>query len=72
MTGAPKANKVTNAAVTNTTQNAVTDTTNITVTNTTKNAVADTTQVADTKTATAPADVSEDIFAGLDFGFGDE
>ena len=64
MTGAPKANKVTNAAVT--------DTTNIVDTNTTQNAVADTTQVADTKTATAPADVSEDIFAGLDFGFGDE
>ena len=64
MTGAPKANKVTNVADTNITQNADTNTTNIAVANTTKNAVA--------KTATTPADVSEDIFAGLDFGFGDE
>ena len=77
MTGAPKANKITNAAVTDTPQVADTNTTNVTVADTTQNAV--------TKTATAPtnnvsevnkdinvSENNEDIFAGLDFGFGDE
>ena len=83
MTGAPKANKVTN--VTDTPQVANTNTTNIADTNTTNVTVADTTQNAVTKTATAPtnnvsevnkdinvSEDNEDIFAGLDFGFGDE
>ena len=77
MTGAPKANKVTNAAVTDTPQ--------VADTNTTKNAIADTPKVDVVKTATAPtnnvsevnkdinvSEDNEDIFAGLDFGFGDE
>ena len=77
MTGAPKANKVTNAAVTDTPQ--------VADTNTTKNAIADTPKVDVVKTATAPtnnvsevnkdinvSENNEDIFAGLDFGFGDE
>ena len=68
MTGAPKANKITNAAVTDTPQ--------VADTNTTKNAIADTPKVDVVKTATTPTnDVSEDnedIFAGLNFGFGDE
>ena len=77
MTGAPKANKITNAAVTDTPQ--------VADTNTIKNAIADTPKVDVVKTATTPTnDVSEvnkdinvsedneDIFAGLDFGFGDE
>ena len=85
MTGAPKANKVTNVAVTDTPQVADTNTTNITDTNTTKNAIADTPKVDVVKTATAPtnnvsevnkdinvSEDNEDIFAGLDFGFGDE
>ena len=76
MTGAPKANKITNAAVTDTLQVANTNTTNIADTNTTKNAIADTPKVDVVKTATTPTnDVSEDnedIFAGLNFGFGDE
>ena len=83
MTGAPKVNKVTN--VTDTPQVANTNTTNIADTNTTNVTVADTTQNAVTKTATAPtnnvsevnkdinvSEDNEDIFAGLDFGFGDE
>ena len=83
MTGAPKANKVTN--VTDTPQVANTNTTNIADTNTTKNAIADTPKVDVVKTATAPtnnvsevnkdinvSENNEDIFAGLDFGFGDE
>ena len=85
MTGAPKANKITNAAVTDTSQVADTNITNIADTNTTKNAIADTPKVDVVKTATAPTnnvsevnkdinvpEVNEDIFAGLDFGFGDE
>ena len=68
MTGAPKANKITNAADTNTT--------NIADTNTTKNVIADTPKVDVVKTATTPtnnvSEDNEDIFAGLDFGFGDE
>ena len=85
MTGAPKANKITNAAVTDTSQVADTNTTNIADTNTTKNAIADTPKVDVVKTATAPtnnvsevnkdinvSEDNEDIFAGLDFGFGDE
>ena len=77
MTGAPKANKITNAAVTDTPQ--------VADTNTTKNAIADTPKVDVVKTATAPtnnvsevnkdinvSEDNEDIFAGLDFGFGDE
>ena len=77
MTGAPKANKITNAAVTDTPQ--------VADTNTTKNAIADTPKVDVVKTATAPtnnvsevnkdinvSENNEDIFAGLDFGFGDE
>ena len=68
MTGAPKANKITNAAVINTT--------NIADTNTTKNAIADTPKVDVVKTTTTPtnnvSEDNEDIFAGLDFGFGDE
>ena len=68
MTGAPKANKVTNAAVTDTPQ--------VADTNTTKNAIADTPKVDVVKTATAPtnnvSEDNEDIFAGLNFGFGDE
>ena len=74
MTGAPKANKITN--VTDTSQVADTNITNIADTNTTKNAIADTPKVDVVKTATTPTnDVSEDnedIFAGLNFGFGDE
>ena len=83
MTGAPKANKITN--VTDTSQVADTNITNIADTNTTNVTVADTTQNAVTKTATAPtnnvsevnkdinvSEDNEDIFAGLDFGFGDE
>ena len=85
MTGAPKANKITNAAVTDTPQVADTNTTNIADTNTTKNAIADTPKVDVVKTATAPtnnvpevnkdiniSEDNEDIFAGLNFGFGDE
>ena len=85
MTGAPKANKITNAAVTDTSQVADTNTTNIADTNTTKNAIADTPKVDVVKTATTPtnnvsevnkdinvSEDNEDIFAGLDFGFGDE
>ena len=85
MTGAPKANKITNAAVTDTSQVADTNITNIADTNTTKNAIADTPKVDVVKTATAPtnnvsevnkdinvSENNEDIFAGLDFGFGDE
>ena len=77
MTGAPKANKITNAAVTDTPQ--------VADTNTTKNAIADTPKVDVVKTATTPtnnvsevnkdinvSEDNEDIFAGLDFGFGDE
>lgn len=77
MTGAPKANKITNAAVTDTPQ--------VADTNTTKNAIADTPKVDVVKTATAPtnnvsevnkdinvSEDNEDIFAGLNFGFGDE
>ena len=77
MTGAPKANKITNAAVTDTPQ--------VADTNTTKNAIVDTPKVDVVKTATAPtnnvsevnkdinvSEDNEDIFAGLDFGFGDE
>ena len=68
MTGAPKANKVTNAAVTDTPQ--------VADTNTTKNAIADTPKVDVVKTATTPtnnvSEDNEDIFAGLNFGFGDE
>ena len=83
MTGAPKANKITN--VTDTSQVADTNITNIADTNTTKNAIADTPKVDVVKTATAPtnnvsevnkdinvSEDNEDIFAGLDFGFGDE
>ena len=74
MTGAPKANKITN--VTDTSQVADTNITNIADTNTTKNAIADTPKVDVVKTATTPtnnvSEVNEDIFAGLDFGFGDE
>lgn len=79
MTGAPKANKITNTAVTDT------NTTNIADTNTTKNAIADTPKVDVVKTTTAPtnnvsevnkdinvSEDNEDIFAGLNFGFGDE
>ena len=75
MTGAPKVNKVTN----------VTDTPQVADTNTTKNAIADTPKVDVVKTATAPtnnvsevnkdinvSEDNEDIFAGLNFGFGDE
>ena len=75
MTGAPKVNKVTN----------VTDTPQVADTNTTKNAIADTPKVDVVKTATAPtnnvsevnkdinvSENNEDIFAGLNFGFGDE
>ena len=66
MTGAPKANKVTNVTVTDTSQVADTNTTNI----------ADTPKVDVVKTATTPtnnvSENNEDIFAGLDFGFGDE
>ena len=82
MTGAPK---VTNVAVTDTPQVADTNTTNIADTNTTKNAIVDTPKVDVVKTATAPtnnisevnkdinvSEDNEDIFAGLDFGFGDE
>ena len=85
MTGAPKANKITNAAVTDTPQVADTNTTNIADTNTTKNAIADTPKVDVVKTATTPtnnvsevnkdinvSEDNEDIFAGLNFGFGDE
>lgn len=76
MTGAPKANKITNAAVTDTPQVADTNTTNITDTNITKNAIADTPKVDVIKTATTPtnnvSEDNEDIFAGLNFGFGDE
>ena len=68
MTGAPKANKITNAAVTDTSQ--------VADTNTTKNAIADTPKVDVIKTATTPtnnvSEDNEDIFAGLNFGFGDE
>ena len=68
MTGAPKANKITNAAVTDTPQ--------VADTNTTKNAIADTPKVDVVKTTTTPtnnvSEDNEDIFAGLDFGFGDE
>ena len=68
MTGAPKANKITNAAVTDTPQ--------VADTNTTKNAIADTPKVDVVKTATTPtnnvSEDNEDIFAGLNFGFGDE
>ena len=68
MTGAPKANKVTNVAVTDTPQ--------VADTNTTKNAIADTPKVDVVKTATTPtnnvSEDNEDIFAGLNFGFGDE
>ena len=74
MTGAPKANKITN--VTDTSQVADTNITNIADTNTTKNAIADTPKVDVVKTATTPtnnvSEDNEDIFAGLDFGFGDE
>ena len=83
MTGAPKANKVTN--VTDTPQVADTNTTNIADTNTTKNAIADIPKVDVVNTTTAPtnnvsevnkdinvSEDNEDIFAGLDFGFGDE
>ena len=75
MTGAPKANKITN----------VTDTPQVANTNTTKNAIVDTPKVDVVKTATAPtnnvsevnkdinvSEDNEDIFAGLNFGFGDE
>ena len=66
MTGAPKVNKVTN----------VTDTPQVADTNTTKNAIADTPKVDVVKTTTAPtnnvSEDNEDIFAGLNFGFGDE
>ena len=75
MTGAPKANKITNAADTNTTNISDTNTTNI----------ADTPKVDVVKTTTAPtnnvsevnkdinvSEDNEDIFAGLNFGFGDE
>ena len=85
MTGAPKANKITNAAVTDTPQVTDTNTTNIADTNTTKNAIADTPKVDVVKTATTPtnnvsevnkdinvSEDNEDIFAGLNFGFGDE
>ena len=85
MTGAPKANKITNAAVTDTPQVTDTNTTNIADTNTTKNAIADTPKVDVVKTTTAPtnnvsevnkdinvSEDNEDIFAGLNFGFGDE
>ena len=68
MTGAPKANKITNAAVTDTPQ--------VADTNTTENAIANTPKVDVVKTATTPtnnvSEDNEDIFAGLDFGFGDE
>ena len=77
MTGAPKANKITNAAVTDTSQ--------VADTNTTKNAIVDTPKVDVVKTATTPtnnvsevnkdtnvSEDNEDIFAGLNFGFGDE
>ena len=68
MTGAPKANKITNAAVTDTPQ--------VADTNTTENAIANTPKVDVVKTATAPtnnvSEDNEDIFAGLNFGFGDE
>ena len=68
MTGAPKANKVTNAVVTDTPQ--------VADTNTTKNAITDTPKVDVVKTTTAPtnnvSEDNEDIFAGLNFGFGDE
>ena len=68
MTGAPKANKITNAAVTDTPQ--------VADTNTTKNAIADTPKVDVVKTATTStnnvSEDNEDIFAGLNFGFGDE
>ena len=74
MTGAPKANKITN--VTDTSQVADTNITNIADTNTTKNAIADTPKVDVVKTATTPtnniSEDNEDIFAGLNFGFGDE
>ena len=85
MTGAPKANKITNTAVTDTPQVTDTNTTNIADTNTTKNAIADTPKVDVVKTTTAPtnnvsevnkdinvSEDNEDIFAGLNFGFGDE
>ncbi len=66
MTGAPKANKVTN----------VTDTPQVADTNTTKNVIADTPKVDVVKTTTTPtnnvSEDNEDIFAGLNFGFGDE
>ena len=66
MTGAPKVNKVTN----------VTDTPQVADTNTTKNAIADTPKVDVVKTTTTStnnvSEDNEDIFAGLDFGFGDE
>ena len=66
MTGAPKVNKVTN----------VTDTPQVADTNTTKNAIADTPKVDVVKTATTStnnvSEDDEDIFAGLNFGFGDE
>ena len=66
MTGAPKVNKVTN----------VTDTPQVADTNTTKNAIADTPKVDVVKTATTStnnvSEDNEDIFAGLNFGFGDE
>lgn len=68
MTGAPKANKITNAAVTDIPQ--------VADTNITKNAIADTPKVDVVKTATTPtnnvSEDNEDIFAGLNFGFGDE
>ena len=76
MTGAPKANKITNAAVTDTPQVADINTTNIADTNTIKNAIADTPKVDVVKTATTStnnvSEDNEDIFAGLNFGFGDE
>ena len=66
MTGAPKVNKVTN----------VTDTPQVADTNTTKNAIADTPKVDVVKTTTTStnnvSEDNEDIFAGLNFGFGDE
>ena len=68
MTGAPKANKITNTAVTDIPQ--------VADTNTTKNAIVDTPKVDVVKTATTPtnnvSEDNEDIFAGLNFGFGDE
>ena len=61
MTGAPKVNKVTNVTVADTTQNAVT-----------KTATAPTNNVSEVNKDINVSEDNEDIFAGLDFGFGDE